>query len=192
MNRLQAEFGSIVPFEVISGGMVLGSQVGPIGQVAGYISEAHKTVEEKTGVKFGQKFLEGTLKDGQVIFDSFPPAKAIRIFKEFKADHMLQFAADVQSAIYYDGIDPNDFRVYTPLALKYGVSKQDFTILWNSSDYDVRTREEFLFARQLDVSGYPTVFFEAENKYHKIASGYTSFPILKDRLEHVLGLTELK
>ena len=192
MNQLHEEYGSLVPFEVISGGMVLGSQSGPIGKVAGYIHEAHKTVEERTGVIFGEKFLEGTLKQGQVMFDSFPPAKAIRIFKEFKPDHMIQYAADVQSAIYFDGIDPNDCRSYTEMAVNYGVSKRDFNILWNSPDYDVRTREEFLFARQLSITGYPTVFFEVENKYHKIANGYTDFPVLKERLQHVLRISELK
>jgi putative protein-disulfide isomerase len=192
MDQLHDEFSSSLPFEVISGGMVLGNQAGPIGQVAGYISEAYKKVEERTGVKFGQDFLEGTLKDGQVIFDSYPPAKALRIFKEFKPKETVQFASDIQSAIYFDGIDPCDFEIYSQLIVKYGISKQDFKILWNSTDYDVRTREEFILARQLNVSGYPTVFFEAESQYHKIASGYTPFSVLRDRLEHIMRLAESK
>jgi len=171
---------------------VLGSQAGPIGEVAGYISEAYKTVEHKTGVQFGANFLDGTLKEGKVLFDSFPPAKALRIFKEFKPLEMVEFAADVQESIYYDGIDPSDIDRYIELVERYGVSARDFRILWGSSDYDVRTREEFIFARQLDVSGYPSVFFENGNHYHKIASGYTPFSILKGRLEQLIEQAKLQ
>jgi len=192
MDQLHDEFSSSLPFEVISGGMVIGSKVGPIKEVAGYIADSYKTVEEKTGVKFGRDFLDGTLKSGQVIFDSFPPAKALRIFKEFKPEETIQFASEIQRATFYDGMDPGDFDLYSRMVEKYGVSKQDFKILWNSVDYDVRTREEFILASQLNVSGYPTVFFEAESKYHKIASGYTSFSVLRDRLEHIMRLAEYK
>ncbi len=190
MSQLHDEFKSALPFEVISGGMVLGSKAGPIGEVASYISEAYKIVEEKTGVEFGPDFLKGTLKNGEAIFDSFPPAKALRIFKEFKQEKSIEFASELQTAIYYHGIAPSDFDHYSRIAEKYGVSGKDFKILWNSKDYDVRTREEFLFVSQLDVSGYPTVFFESENKYHKLSSGYTPHLILRDRLDHMLRLTE--
>jgi putative protein-disulfide isomerase len=190
MNKIHGEFKSVLPFEVISGGMVLGNQVGPIGEVASYISEAYKIVEEKTGVRFGQDFLEGTMKKRKTIFDSFPPAKALKIFKEFKPEKSVEFASDLQSAIYYHGIAPSDFDYYSQLTEKYGASGKDFKILWNSTDYDVRTREEFLFASQLDVSGYPTVFFESSNKYHKLCSGYTPHLIIRDRLDHLLRLTE--
>ena len=191
INRLCDEYRSSLEIEVVSGGMVTGKKAGPIGEVAAYISEAYKTVEEKTGVKFGSAFIEDTLKDGKVLFDSFPPSKALRIFKELKEDKALEFASDIQNAIYRDGLDPNDPTIYVDMATEYGVSKRDFEILWSSVDYEVRTREEFIFAQQLKVTGYPTVFVEIDNTYHVIARGYTSYTVLRDRLEHLVGFAEL-
>ena len=49
-EKYQAQFD----FEVISGGMILGERQGPIGEVAAYIKGAYKTVEDTTGVKFGE------------------------------------------------------------------------------------------------------------------------------------------
>jgi len=190
INRLYDNYKSILDIEVISGGMVLGKSSGPIGEVAGYISEAYKKVEEKTGVKFGSAFLNHTLKEGIATFDSFPPAKALKIFKELKQEKALEFASDIQTAIYFEGDDPTDMCTYAGMAAKYGVSKNDFEILWSSVDYDVRTREEFIFAQQLNVTGYPTVFVEVENTYHVIARGYTSYRVIRDRLEHLVGFTE--
>jgi len=191
INRLYNEYRSSLTLEVISGGMITGKRTGPIGEVAAYIAEAYKTVEEKTGVKFGSAFLENTLKEGKVIFDSFPPSKALKIFKELKEEKALEFASDIQNAIYRDGLDPNEVNFYAELALQYGVSKRDFEILWSSVDYEVRTREDFIYAQQLKVTGYPTVFVEIDNTYHVIARGYTSYTVLRDRLEHLVGFAEL-
>jgi len=190
INRLFEEYQYRLDIEVISGGMVLGKSSGPIGKVASYISDAYQVVEEKTGVKFGSAFLNGTLKDGKVIFDSFPPAKALKIVKELKEHESLAYATDIQKAIYYDGANPSDVEVYKKLAFEHGVSVKDFEILWSTPDYQVRTHEEFMFAQQLNVTGYPTVFIEEESTYHLLARGYTSYQVLRGRLEHLVGFAE--
>ncbi|MEM9051310.1 MAG: DsbA family protein [Bacteroidota bacterium] len=190
MKELHQEFSDSLEFEAISGGMVLGSRTGNIGDVAEYIASAYKTVEAKTGEKFGRAFIDGTLKDGRMQFDSFPPARALRIFKEFRPYSSVSFAADIQRAIYFEGRNPNDVELYIELIQPHDISEGDFRILWNTSDYDVRTREEFLFAQQLNVSAYPSVFFESESKYHKIAEGYTDYSILAHRLQHMMKITE--
>ena len=70
MQQLHEKYSKEMDFTVLSGGMVTGERVGPIGQVAGYISEAYKTVEAHSGVQFGDGFLNGILKEGKAIFNS--------------------------------------------------------------------------------------------------------------------------
>jgi putative protein-disulfide isomerase len=190
INRLYEKYKSKLGIEVVSGGMILGKKSGPVGKVAAYISEAYKQVEDKTGVEFGSAFLEGTLKEGKVVFDSFPPAKALKIVKELKDVRTLPYATDIQKAIYYDGADPSNVDLYKDLASAHGISVKDFEILWSSPDYQVRTHEEFIFAQQLNVTGYPTVFIEEDSTYHLLARGYTSYKVLRDRLEHLVGFAE--
>jgi len=190
MKDLHREFGVSLEFEVISAGMVLGSNTSRQNKIAKYIGEAYKRVEYKTGATFGDAFVQGALREGNIIFDSFPPSKALRIFKEFRPYSSLYFASEIQRALYYEGRDLNELTLYLELIRPFNIAESDFKILWNSSDYDVRTREEFLLAQQLNVSAYPTVFFETGSKFHQIAQGYTEYPVLASRLRHVMKSAE--
>ena len=83
-------------FAVISGGMITGPRIGPIGEVAGYIQQAYKDVEQATGVKFGEKFLTETLAQGTAIFTSIPPAIALSVFKTHLPEQAVAFAGTLQ------------------------------------------------------------------------------------------------
>ena len=65
MEQFYRKQHDAVDFEVISGGMITGSRMGPIGEVAPYIRWAYKEVEEKTRVTFGEAFLKQVLEDGK-------------------------------------------------------------------------------------------------------------------------------
>jgi putative protein-disulfide isomerase len=186
MRELKNQFGDQIEFEVVSGGMITGARVGPVSQMASYIAEAYKTVERTTGEKFGIGFLDGVLKDGGQVLDSFPPAKALKIFKEFKPSLSMEFSRDIQRALYFNGEDLNKLETYLEILEGYDCSKEDFSILWRSPDYQVRTQEEFLFTQQLGVTGFPAVFLHAGSEYHQIAKGYTEYTVLEHRLIHVL------
>jgi len=68
--------------DVISGGMITRERIGAIGEVAPYIKTAYKDVENRTGVKFGEKFLKDILEEGSTIFTSIPPSIALSVFKK--------------------------------------------------------------------------------------------------------------
>jgi putative protein-disulfide isomerase len=116
--------------EVISGGMVRGERVGPISGMASYLSKAYKEVEDRTGVKFGDAFLNETLVEGTAILNSLPPSIALSIFKTKKPEEQLQFASGIQKAIYYDGKKPEDPNLYSELALPLGSTKQNLKQIW--------------------------------------------------------------
>ena len=91
INQFAEKYENDLIFEVISGGMVTGGRIGPIGEVVGYISWAYKDVENATGIKFGNNFLNKTLKDGKAIFTSIPPAitSKIKSFSYFSANWLM-------------------------------------------------------------------------------------------------------
>ncbi len=57
MREIEATFAGRLQVEVLSGGMILPETPQPIGATAGYIQQAYKTVEEYTGIKFGEDYL---------------------------------------------------------------------------------------------------------------------------------------
>ena len=103
-------------FEVISGGMILGERQGPIGEVAAYIKGAYKNVEDTTGVKFGENFVNVVLQEGNLYFSSEKPAIALSVFKTIYPKKAILFAHDLQSAIYHDGLDLSIDESYIVLA----------------------------------------------------------------------------
>jgi len=180
MIEFESKYNETLDFEVISGGMITGSRIGRIGDVASYISRAYKDVENTTGVKFGSDFLEKTLKEGDAIFTSIPPAIALSVFKELDESNSLKFASELQRAIYYDGIAPENLDAYGPIASKFGIEANAFVHKMKNPVYSKLAQEDFKKSFNLKVIGFPTIFLEYNGTYHKIGSGYLPF----DRLEN--------
>ena len=174
-----------IDFEVLSGGMVTGSRIGPIGEVAPYIRHAYRDVEQATGVKFGEAFLKDVLEDGQTIFTSVPPAIAMSVFKSHRAEEAVLFASALQKAIYYDGLAPEDTAAYGQLAEEFGINKNIFTQQMAESKFLAEAQKEFYRTQQLGVQGFPTVFAEVENTYYPLTRGYTPLDEIQNRFPTV-------
>lgn len=185
MNQFQEKYKDSLDFEVISGGMVTGDRIGPIGEVAGYISWAYKDVEKATGVKFGTDFLDKTMKEGTAIFTSIPPAIAMSIFKELQPKNSVQFASALQKAVYFDGLEPENYADYGKIATEFGLDATEFVSKMNNSIYLQKAEMDFRKSNELRVSGFPTVFIEMNGTYHKIASGYLPFEVLENNFSMI-------
>ncbi len=57
MQQLEAAYRDKVAFDVLSGGMVPPEHAQPVRAKASYIAGAYKTVEEYTGIQFGEAYL---------------------------------------------------------------------------------------------------------------------------------------
>lgn len=172
-------------FEVLSGGMVLGDRIGPIGRVAAFIREGYKTVEETTGIIFGQPFLHN-LEKGEMIFDSEMPAIALSVFKSLLPTKAVEFAHHLQSSIYFDGKHPNDMELYRYLAVNFGIDPDEFEGKMNETKFKEAAHYDFALAKQLQVNGYPAVLIQqSESKFYMIARGYTDYESMELRISNV-------
>lgn len=173
------QHGDEFEVEVYSGGMITGDRVGPIGEVAGYIKEAYQQVEEASGVQFGEAFLEGILEGGSAIFTSIPPAVAMTVFKSIQPEKAVDFAARLQSAIYYDGIAPADWHSYPPLAEEFGLDPARFLEKMKDPVSTEAAFREFAFAERMKISGFPTLILHDGTRAILIARGF----LPKEKLE---------
>ncbi len=180
MEKFQASYSDKLEFEVLSGGMITGERIGPIGEVASYISSAYKDVENATGVTFGDEFIGQTLKNGTAIFTSIPPAIALSVFKEIDSNgRSFSFASALQRAIYFDGIAPGNINEYGCIAEQFGLNAEYFIEKMKDPKYKDMADADFEKSAKLKVSGFPTVFLLKNGKYYKIGSGYMSFSQLE-------------
>lgn len=179
--------------EVLSGGMILPEQPVHIRVTAGYIKEAYKTVEDYTGIKFGEDYL-WHIKNPEES-DWFPssekPAIALSIFKELFPEQQAQFASDLQYSLHYEGRDLTDNEAYRHLLEKYNIDADDFYIRLKSEEYKEKAYYEFQLCKQLQVTGFPQVLIQlTETKFHLLARGYTDYETLAKRID--LVLTEIE
>lgn len=179
MEEFHENYKDKLDFEVISGGMITGERIGSIGEVASYISTAYKHVENATGVKFGNQFLNTTMSKGDAIFTSVPPAIAMSLFKRLKLEKSIQFASALQKAIYFDGVEPEDFDAYGDIAATFGLDRDSFITKIREDEYRKLAEEEFRKSAALGVTGFPAVFVEYNERYYKIGSGYLPFSSLE-------------
>jgi putative protein-disulfide isomerase len=176
--KIESEFRDKFDFEVLSGGMILPEKPVHISATASYIQSAYKTVEEKTGIKFGEDYLWHIFNPGQS--DWFPnsekPAIALCIFKEYHPDRQVGFAADLQYSLHYEGRDLTDNEAYRHLLEKYNINEEEFYEKLKDPVYKEKAYYEFALVKQLHVSGFPTAFLQVEEgKFYMIARGYMEY-----------------
>lgn len=181
MSEFAEKHQEELDFEVIAGGMVTGERIGEIGIAAGYIGEAYKQVEDHTGVKFGEAFLEGTLKEGTALFTSVPSAIALAVFKVQQPDKQIQFAARLLKSTYYDGNAPIDYVAYGKLAAEFGLDADDFVAKMETEEYEQLAEEQFKLANDWGVTGFPTLVLEYQNNLIIMAGGYMPAPQLEQQ-----------
>lgn len=189
MKQVELDFKDDIEIEVFSGGMMIGESVAPIDKIGPYIQSAYKRVEELTGIKFGEDFLwhinHPELSDW--VMNSEKPAIALCIFKEYYPERQLEFAADLQYALNYEGRDLDDNEAYLHLLEKYSIKPEAFFSKLQSEEYKEMAYSEFNMCRQLQVTGFPAVIMQlSETRFYLLARGYTPYEELKPRIEVAL------
>ncbi len=190
MKKIVEEYKDTLQCEVLSGGMILPPKPVHIRVSANYISKAYTQVEETTGVKFGEDYLWHIKnpEDSDWYPNSEKPAIALCIFKEYFPDKAVEIASDIQHALHYEGRDLTDDEAYRHLLEKYDIQPEAFYTKLRSDEYKNAAWSEFEFVKELQVNGYPTVFVQTgQLKYHMVARGFTSFEVLKERIDLVLA-----
>lgn len=195
ITSIEKEFNYQLEFEVLSGGMILPEKPVHIEATANYIKEAYKTVEEYSGVTFGDDFLWHI--NNPDLSDWFPnsekPAIALCIFKEDYPKRQIEFAADLQYALHFEGRDLTDDEAYRHLLEKYSIQPEIFYEKLKSDAYKEKAHYEFALCKQLQVTGFPCVLLQlSDSKFYLVSRGYTSYENIKTRIENILKENDKK
>jgi len=190
IERIAEEYKDTLETDVLSGGMILPEKPTHISSIAPYIQKAYKSVEELTGIQFGQDFLWHIFnyENSDWFPNSEKPAIAMCVLKEFYPDRAVEFASDLQYALNYEGRDLTDNEAYRHLLDKYSIHPEVFYKRLNSEEYKEKAYYEFSLVKQLQVAGFPCVFIQTgELKFYMVANGFTDYETLKQRIDNVLA-----
>jgi len=189
MKKVNSDYKNKLEIEVLSGGMILPKEPVHISATADYINNTYKNVEEMTGIKFGEDYLCHVKHPQQSDWypNSEKSAIALCIFKEYFPDQQVNFAADIQYALHFEGRDLTDDEAYRLVLEKYNFPTEDFYEKLQEERYKENAHYEFALCRQLQVTGFPALFLQiSETKFHLLARGYTDYETLNQRLQNVL------
>ena len=190
IKNLWQRYNQAFDFETLSGGMIPENATRHIGAIASYIRDAYKTVEEMTGIKFGEDFLWHINNPDKS--DWFPnsemPAIAMAIFREKFPAATIGFAGDLQEALYSEGRDLTDKEAYRHLLEKYDMDADDFFSKLADPAYKEKAHYDFSLVKQLGVTGFPCVFLQLEeSKLYMIARGFSDLASIEKRISNILS-----
>ncbi|MCC2546917.1 DsbA family protein [Hymenobacter sp. BT175] len=186
IRRVKNAFRGRITVSVLSGGMVTGDQVGPIRQMWPYISSALHNVEQATGVTFGEAYQQ-LGAEGSYIQDSEPPCRALTVFRQLdQQNRAIDFAHDIQKALFEHGHDLNDSVVYEALAADYGLDVTEFSRELARPETATATRQEFAAVGRIGVQGFPTVILRVGAQGYVLARGFQPYDHFAAGLEQAL------
>jgi len=186
IKKLEEDFQEQIEFEAISGGMVLGERVKPLSEMKDYLKEAMPRLEEMTGVKFGQPYLE-ILEEGSLMLDSELPCIAMTVFKSMTNKSNIEFASALQSTLYEKGLNLNEVSNYKQLAEKFDLPWEVFKSKLEEPAYKEKTYQEFQIGQQMGISGFPSVVLSVGDQGYLIARGFRPENEMKAVIEEILN-----
>lgn len=187
IKKIAEKYGKDIHFTVLSGGMIIGERIGPIANMAKYIEKAYKTVEDHTGIKFGEAFLSGILKNPDYISNSENPSIALTAFKTFQPENAIGFAHAIQKAFYFEGKSLNEQSTYLELIKPYQIPEKDFMDVLEDEKTLQTTRDEFAQSMEWGITGFPTLLYKNEDKLYALVRGYKDFESVDGIFKNILA-----
>ncbi len=170
-------------FDILSGGMVMEERAGIVKpEMAEYIIQSIPRVENLSGIQFGKKHI-AQLEQASLYQSSLKPAIAMCVFKKHLPAAAFSFAADMQSAYFYDGKNLEDDNTYVDLIAAYGVDAGRFLEQLESDEYKYRAHLEFDYVQDLGVTGFPALIGIKNSEYFWISQGFQTYENMHQLLE---------
>lgn len=174
-----------ITFEIVVGGLRAGGGDAWNDQFKSFLRNEWQTIERVTG----QPFQFDLLTKDYFNYDTEPACRAIVVAKgmlpEDNEASLSRFFQVVQRKFYCDNEDPKDVNFYQSICKSHNIHFAEFKTNFESDDAKSLTIEAFKTCRSLGVRGFPSFVMIKEGKIILLASGYTKFHEIIEKLEQL-------
>ena len=147
-----------------------------------YILQHWHAVHKRTGQPFNFQFQ----MEPDFTYDTEPASRATVVVRQLVPGKEWSFLKSVQEAFYVQNADVTRAEVLENLAVKLGVDASQFRQTFQGPQMKPLVWEEFDQARQLGVSGFPTLLGRQGQSVSTLMHGYQGFESLALLLEQFL------
>jgi len=184
LNTLVNHYDDQVELELIMGGLRAGGGEEWNTKFKDFL----KHHWEDVGLRSGQPFKFDILKKDYFDYDTEPACRAVVAAMDIDSKVGLSFFKQVQKGFYLDNNDPKEVDFYQSICNDLGIDFDAFATKFASAELREETGMHFYRAQSLGVRSFPTVAIEHKGQVHLVASGYSTFAKMKDRIDRILGL----
>jgi putative protein-disulfide isomerase len=186
IKAFEENYHSEYNFKVLSGGLIKGDRIGPIGEMSAYILNAIPHLEKTTGQLIGKAFID-VLKDGTRIQDSNIPARALCVFKSISSGMEIRIAHKIQQMQFVYGMDLSIAENYNEICNELGISLDEFKLKLSSPEIVQLALREFNQVAAWGINGFPAVILNRGDMLMAISRGYTSLVDLESNLRSAIA-----
>jgi len=157
-----------VTIQVLFGGLRPGNTERFDEQRRAYILSHWHAVHERTGQPFNFAFQMGS----SFFYDTEPPSRAVIVVRQLAPEKAFLFLKSVQEAFYVKNENITRQEILVDLATAQGVDRAKFLEWFQDPAIKQSVWEEFDQARQLGVSGFPTLLGQYGHELMTFTHGY--------------------
>tara|TARA_B110000037_G_scaffold101356_1_gene118201 strand:+ start:56071 stop:56520 length:450 start_codon:yes stop_codon:yes gene_type:complete len=136
--------------------------------MADFLKSHWVEIEERTG----QPFSHDILKDPDFVYDTEPASRAVVVARMMNPKIEFDFFKAVQMAFYRDNLNTNKIETYLPLADEFGLDREKYQELFESTESKKHTKGDFQLSQQMGVKGFPSIIIKKDGKFTLVANGY--------------------
>lgn len=181
LEKLKGAFPEY-PFDIVVGGLRIHETTPIDDEMKNFLRMHWEKVNELSGQPFGYDILS---QERSFVYDTEKPCRAVVAFRHLDEPNTLNFFRDIQSAFYRDGMDTNELETYYPLLERYDVDTEAFNDLFHKEEIRKETNDDFLWARQVGASSFPTMLLQHGQQLWAVAIGYSTFERMKTISERI-------
>ncbi|MEM0999725.1 MAG: DsbA family protein [Bacteroidota bacterium] len=183
LAQLKARYAGQAGFSVLLGGLRPGGRE-TNRDLGGFLGHHWHQVTELSGQPISHEILE----NADFVYDTEPPSRAVRCLRELDSPREYEFFQAIQEAFYVRNRDTNQLETYLELCQKMDIDEEAFAALYLSDEMRKATADDFLRARQLGISSFPTVLLRVNDEYHLVARGYARMASMDREIAETLAL----
>jgi putative protein-disulfide isomerase len=166
-------------FSLVLGGLQPGTTDAMTEHAKADVRHHWEDVAATTGQPFTFDFFDC---DG-FVYDTEPACRATVAVRRLAPQSVFPYLEALHRAFYVDNQDVTDRAVLSAVAVSRGLDAVDFAAAFDSDATRAETLGDFRAARELGVTGYPTVVLRDERGLAALTIGYQPLEALVEPLE---------